>query len=65
MSNTSRAHSVCRNNPAFLLGLVLPFLEPPSRPQPARALTDALATALWPTPASLTAACKGLLTPEF
>jgi hypothetical protein len=64
MSNTNRAHRACRNSPAFLLALVLPFIEPAPRQEPTAALTETLSAALWPTPAATLAACQNLLTPE-
>jgi hypothetical protein len=64
MSNISRTHSACRNNPAFLLALVLPFTEPAPRQQPTAALTEALSAALWPTSVSTIASYQNLLAPE-
>ncbi len=64
MSNTNRANCVCSNNPAFLLALFFPYLEPAPRPQPTTALTEALSAALWPTPESVIASYQNLLTPE-
>jgi hypothetical protein len=64
MSNTNCAHRACRNNPAFLLALVLPFIEPAGRQQPTAALTEALSAAMWPTPASTIASYQNLLAPE-